>query len=242
MFKIEHEKPELYRGNNICKLLRKNFEQPFRVDHFINKQEHCRLIEILCKSKECNFNYTPGAIIKNFSWSKISILLADKIKNIIGDFKFSSGSFFSTTRPYHPHVDMGKDKLAIPFKVILIPISIFPVLGSSTTVFFNQRFLGPAANFFFKTKFDKPVFNNVITDYKNIDFINLKKPFPKEDYKAINHIKYELLEGFTLDTQIDWKIGSAIIFDRTQIHCSSNFINTAVLNKCGLSIFTDKVI
>ncbi len=65
-----------------------------------------------------------------------------------------------------------------------------------------------------------------------------KKPFDKEIHKKfLNHEKIENLVGLEVELIYDWKVGSMLIFDRTNLHASSSVING---KKLGLTTFTKK--
>ena len=53
----------------------------------------------------------------------------------------------------------------------------------------------------------------------------------------INHEKLENLSGLELELIYEWEIGSMLIFDRTNLHCSSSIIEG---KKIGLTTFTKK--
>lgn len=74
-----------------------------------------------------------------------------------------------------------------------------------------------------------------IADYSEVDNIN-DRPFPEQVRQAYcQHIAAQDLHGLTFDTYVPWQPGSAIVFDRTQIHCTGN----GDLGKLGLTVFTD---
>ena len=64
------------------------------------------------------------------------------------------------------------------------------------------------------------------------------KPFNPEDHK--NYLKHEKLDnlvGLEIDLVYEWELGSMLIFDRTNLHCSSSKIEG---KKIGLTTFTKK--
>ena len=65
-----------------------------------------------------------------------------------------------------------------------------------------------------------------------------KKPFNQDLHKKyLNHEKLENLTGLELELIYEWEIGSMLIFDRTNLHCSSSIIEG---KKIGLTTFTKK--
>ena len=55
-----------------------------------------------------------------------------------------------------------------------------------------------------------------------------------------NYLKHEQIEnlaGLEVELIYEWEVGSMLIFDRTNLHCSSSVING---KKIGLTTFTKK--
>ena len=64
------------------------------------------------------------------------------------------------------------------------------------------------------------------------------KPFDEEIYKKyLNHEKIENLIGLEVELIYEWEVGSMLIFDRSNLHCSSSVIHG---KKIGLTTFTKK--
>jgi hypothetical protein len=65
-----------------------------------------------------------------------------------------------------------------------------------------------------------------------------KKPFNKEQHdKYLKHENIENLKGLEIELVYEWEVGSMLIFDRTNLHCSSSKIEG---KKLGLTTFTKK--
>ena len=65
-----------------------------------------------------------------------------------------------------------------------------------------------------------------------------EKPFDKQLYKKyLNHEKIENLIGLEVELIYEWEVGSMLIFDRSNLHCSSSVIDG---KKIGLTTFTKK--
>ena len=75
---------------------------------------------------------------------------------------------------------------------------------------------------------------NFLTDNKR------KKTFIKNTFKAeyLSHLKDKWTEGLSVNTTLDWAIGSVLCFDSLALHCSTDFTNKGIERKIGLSIFT----
>lgn len=64
-------------------------------------------------------------------------------------------------------------------------------------------------------------------------------PFNKSHYeKYLSHQPYEDLQGLEIDRVIEWHPGDVITFDRSTIHCASNFLEEGVTEKLAVAIFT----
>ena len=168
-----------------------------------------------------------------------------KLKNEIGDFKYDNlksddgkdilGLFQESYNPIGLHIDGGFNLNDLIYKQSLIPLT--PV---GSTVIFKNRHYGQSTNF--------------TTEKKELEQKNLKygqnkrssehigmygnKPFDKEIHKKyISHEKIDNLIGLEVELIYEWEVGSMLIFDRTNIHCSSSVIDG---KKIGLTTFTKK--
>ena len=75
---------------------------------------------------------------------------------------------------------------------------------------------------------------------RSSDHLNMfeKKPFDRDLHKKyLNHEKIENLNGLEIELIYEWEVGSMLIFDRTNLHCSSSVIEG---KKLGLTTFTKK--
>ena len=64
-------------------------------------------------------------------------------------------------------------------------------------------------------------------------------PFDKDTYeKYLSHLDYDSLIGQEVETIFKWEPGSALIWDRTHLHSSSNYMKDNVTDKLGIAIFT----
>ena len=144
------------------------------------------------------------------------------------------GLFQESYNPIGLHID-GDLILRILF--INKPI---PLTSVGSTVIFKNRFYGQSTNF--------------TIDKKDLEKKNLKygqnkrssqhlklfgnKPFDEEIHKKyLGHEKIENLTGLEVEMVYEWEIGSMLIFDRTNLHCSSSVIEG---KKIGLTTFTKK--
>ena len=70
------------------------------------------------------------------------------------------------------------------------------------------------------------------TDVENYDEHGMFNEQIRQQY--LSHISRETLNGLEIDKIMEWKLGNAIVFSRTQLHSSSSSHN----KKLGITIFT----
>lgn len=172
-------------------------------------------------------------------------LFYNRLKNEIGDFQYDNlkddngseilGLFQESYNPIGLHIDGGFNFEDLIYKQSLIPLT--PV---GSTVIFKNRFYGQSTNF--------------TTDKNELEQKNLKygqnkrssehvglfgnKPFDQKLHnKYLSHEKIENLIGLEVELIYEWELGSMLIFDRTNLHCSSSVIDG---KKIGLTTFTKK--
>ena len=76
---------------------------------------------------------------------------------------------------------------------------------------------------------------NIWTD----EHISNDTPFDKVMYeKYLSHIPYDTLNSLEIEKVFDWNPGSVLVWNRTNLHSSSNYIKDGVKSKLGLAIFT----
>ena len=97
-----------------------------------------------------------------------------------------------------------------------------------STIIFKNRFYGKSTNF----TIDKDELNKKDLKYgqnkRSSEHLNLfgNKPFDNEIHKKyLNHEKIENLSGLEIELIYQWEVGSMLIFDRTNLHCSSSVID-----------------
>ena len=172
-------------------------------------------------------------------------LFYKKLKNEIGDFKYDNlkdedgkeilGLFQESYNPIGLHIDGGFNLNDLIYKQSLIPLT--PV---GSTVIFKNRYYGQSTNF----TTDKNELEKKDLKYgqniRSSDHIGKygNKPFDKKIHKKyVNHEKIENLVGLEVELIYEWEVGSMLIFDRTNLHCSSSVIEG---KKIGLTTFTKK--
>ena len=176
---------------------------------------------------------------------KLEKLFYDKVKNEIGDFKYDNlkdnngneilGLFQESYNPIGLHIDGGFNFEDLIYKQTLIPLT-----PKGSTVIFKNRYYGQSTNF----TIDKNELEIKDLKYgqnkRSSDHVDLfgDKIFDKNLHeKYLNHEKIENLIGLEVDLIYEWEVGTMLIFDRSNLHCSSSVIDG---KKLGLTTFTKK--
>jgi len=207
---------------------------------------------------------------------------------IIGDFP---AHFIINRYPLRVHCDMGRDPDVIPYKNILIPLSVDGP-SETHTILFDRRWYdmgslfvspnratGSSNDYTFRDKNGKFVYipdsenfvtklkenKNEVVEYLGGTFhasestigeveallgqkryqqrtsghIIDDKLFDKDKYeKYLTHQPYEDLTSLSIKKVIPWTIGNVITFDRSILHCASNFLEQGIKEKMALVMFT----
>ena len=176
---------------------------------------------------------------------KLEKLFHERLKNEIGEFKMDNlkdengkdiyGLIQESYNPIGLHVDAGFDLDNLIYKQSLIPLT--PV---GSTIIFKNRFYGESTSFTLDPKeLEKKQlsYGQNKRSSKHIDIYG-KKPFDKKLHEEyLKHEKIENLVGLEIEFVYEWELGSMLIFDRTNLHCSSCKIEG---KKIGLTTFTKK--
>ncbi len=176
---------------------------------------------------------------------KLEKIFCERLKNEIGDFKMDNlkdekgkdiyGLFQESYNPIGLHVDAGFNFDNLIYRQTLIPLTPF-----GSTVIFKNRYYGGSTMFTLDPKELEKKNLSYGQNKRSSDHINMygKKPFDKEDHeKYLKHEKLENLAGLEIEFVYEWELGSMLIFDRTNLHCSSDKIDG---KKIGLTTFTKK--
>ena len=228
--------------------IKKNEGQPKVIKNIFSKEEINKFINLYNELPITVHNKKQNVIKKRWlvEYGKdLERLFYNKLKNEIGDFKYDNlktndgndilGLFQESYNPIGLHIDGGFNLEDLIYKQTLIPLT--PV---GSTVIFKNRFYGQSTNF----TIDKKELEKKDLKYgqnkRSSEHLGLygNKPFDKDLHKKfINHEKIENLAGLEVELIYEWEVGSMLIFDRTNLHCSSSVIDG---KKIGLTTFTKK--
>jgi hypothetical protein len=158
--------------------------------------------------------------------------------NISG--KITGGNFFETPNPFHIHTDTGKKSELgelTPKYNIVIPLT---EEADHNTVIFDQQWHGDASHFMIGSIYKywpDPVYNLRKTNYDGVENLTVL-PFNEDDYiNYLAHLPYETVQGLSVKQVVPWKVGEALIFDSSLLHCGSYFKGI----KKGLTILVSDV-
>ena len=224
----------------------KKFEsKPFIVSNFLNKDE-IKLFKNLYEELPIEINNKRQKIVKK-KWDirfqkELQINYIQKLKRVIDDFEMdnpctkdgseSLGLFQESYMPVTLHVDTGFDFEKIIFKQTLLPLS-----NEGETLIFKNRFYGCSTTFSIDPKeLAAKGYNKRSSEHLNL-YGN--KEFNKDIHaKYLDHEDIRNLRGLEVEMIFKWKLGDLLVFDRSNLHCSSHNINN---KKLGFTSSTKKI-
>ena len=219
--------------------------KPFVVSNFLDKEE-VKLFQKLYKELPIEIDNKRQKIVKK-KWSddfykELQKKYKKKLKEVIGDYEMdnpdtkegtkSLGLFQESFMPVTLHVDTGFDFEKIIFKQTLLPLS-----DTGETIIFKNRFYGCSTTFSIDPK------ELAAKGYNKRSSEHLKL-YGNNDFDRDIHTKYlshedkNNLKGLEVEMVFKWKLGDLLVFDRTNLHCSSKNINK---KKLGFTSSTKKI-
>ena len=228
--------------------IKKNEGSPKVIKNLFNKEEINKFLSLYEELPTTVHNKKQNVIKKRWLidyGKELENLFYERVKNEIGEFKYDNlktdngeiiyGLFQESYNPIGLHIDGGFNLEDLIYKQTLIPLT--PV---GSTVIFKNRFYGQSTNFTIDDKELSIKQLNYGQNKRSKEHIGMfgDMPFNKEDHKKyLNHEKIDNLVGLEIDLVYEWELGSMLIFDRTNLHCSSSKIEG---KKIGLTTFTKK--
>ena len=228
--------------------IKKNEGSPKILKNIFSKDEIQKFLNLYNELPTTVHNKKQNVIKKRWLieyGKELETLFYEKLKNEIGNFKYDNlktddgkdiyGLFQESHNPIGLHIDGGFNLKDLIYKQSLIPLT--PV---GSTVIFKNRFYGQSTNFTIDQKELETKKLNYGQNKRSDEHIGMfgKKPFDFTSHqKYLNHEKIENLVGLEIDLVYEWELGSMLIFDRTNLHCSSSKIEG---KKIGLTTFTKK--
>ena len=224
----------------------KKFEsKPFIVSNFLDKGE-INAFQSLYENLPIEINNKRQKIIKK-KWDvqfqkELQNKYIKKLKKIINNFEMdnpdtkngskSLGLFQESYKPVTLHVDTGFDFNKIIFKQTLLPLS-----DEGETIIFKNRFYGCSTTFSIDPdELAAKGYNKRSSEHLNLYGSNC---FDKDIHsKYLNHEDLNNLKGLEVEMIFKWKLGDLLVFDRSNLHCSSQNINN---KKLGFTSSTKKL-
>ena len=228
--------------------IKKTESTPKVVKNIFSKEEIEKFINLYNELPITVHNKKQNVIKKRWLakyGEKLEKLFYDRLKNEIGDFKYDNlknddgseilGLFQESYNPIGLHIDGGFN-----FEDFIYKQSLIPLTPIGSTVIFKNRFYGKSTNFTIDKKELELKDLKYGQNKRSSEHIGMygDKPFDEKLFKKyLNHEKIENLTGLEVELIYEWEVGSMLIFDRTNLHCSSSVIDG---KKIGLTTFTKK--
>ena len=223
----------------------KEFEgKPFIVNNFLNEEE-VNSFQNLYEELPIEINNKRQKIIKK-KWDirfqkELQINYIRKLRKIIADFEMdnpctkdgsnSLGLFQESFMPVTLHVDTGFNFEKIIFKQTLLPLS-----EEGETIIFKNRFYGCSTTFSIDPEeLAAKGYNKRSSEHLNLYGNNNFDKNIHEQY--LSHEDINNLKGLEVEMIFKWKLGDLLVFDRSNLHCSSQNIN---YKKLGFTSLTKK--
>ena len=234
--------------NNLISEIKKHESPPKVIENLFNEEEIQEFLKLYQNLPITVHNKKQNVIKKRWlqGFNKnLEKIFRERLEKEIGSFKMDNlkdeegrdilGLIQESYAPIGLHVDGGFELKNQIYKQTLIPLS-----SVGSTVIFKNRYYDGSTNFtqdpIELAKKDLSYGQNKRSD------IHLKmygnKPFDKTIHqKYLQHEDINNLKGLEVELIYKWQVGSMLIFDRTNLHCSSSIIEG---KKIGLTTFTKK--
>ena len=230
--------------HEFIKEIKKIESKPFIIKNFINRKE-IENFQKLYLDLPIEINNQRQKIVKK-KWSnnffpELQQIYKEKLKSIINDYAMdnpntkdgleSLGLFQESFKPVSLHVDTGFDFNKIIYKQVLMPLT-----DEGETVIFKNRFYGCSTTFSINDEeLAAKGYNKRSSEHL---MLYNQQPFDEKMYnKYLIHEDLNNLKGLEIEMVYKWHPGDLLIFDRTNLHCSSSNLKN---KKIGLTTSTIK--
>ena len=221
-------------------LIESNNSDPFQLFDFISQEENNELIDFFDNADKEIKPTGPTVVRPDLSLPVLKNIF-DRVQDTLGDVKLNAALVFSTPWAHVIHNDDDTSGNEKPYKALTIPLKLW---GSATDsdiklMMFDQYYYHGGKKFYNGGPTPSNVANNgPLLEYSDVSYINDKGISAEIKQKFLTHLQDNWLEGLSIHSYFPWKINSAIIFDSTRLHSSSDFNALDVEKKMALSIFT----
>lgn len=227
-------------GSTIAELLRigayeaENFSAPFK--------QHYREDNHGAVGARATMSTTGGDLHARYGF------VDEVIREHIGpylDHQFTLQYSFITTMhsPLTPHSDTSHDPRLKIYKSAQIPLEIETENENPGIVFFQQRYTGMHAKFLRgsdigQEKYTDLYYYKITEPYDFVYGHHNDLPFDAEIYRRhLDYFDYTNLNGLSFDSLHRAEVGRPLIWDRCQIHASTNWRKEGVRKKTSLLCF-----
>ena len=230
------------------KALKKMQNPPKVLKNLFNTNEVQEFLDLYKKLPTTVHNKKQNVIKKRWLQGynkKLEKIFCDRLKEEIGEFKMDNlkdengkdiyGLIQESYAPIGLHVDSGFNPENLVYRQSLIPLT--PV---GSTVIFKNRYYGGSTSFTLDPEELKKKNLNYGQNKRSSEHIGMygDKSFDKKIHeKYLSHENIDNLRGLEIEFIYEWEVGSMLIFDRTNLHCSSSVIEG---KKIGIATFTKK--
>ena len=230
------------------KEIKKSESSPKIIKNVFSNEEIKKFLDLYKNLPTTVYNKKQNVIKKRWLveyGKELEVLFYKRLKNEIGEFKYDNlktddgnniiGLFQESHNPIGLHIDGGFN-----FEDLIYKQSLIPLTSVGSTIIFKNRYYGKSTNFTIDKQELEIKKLNYGQNKRSNDHIGMygNKPFDREIHKKfLNHEKIENLIGLEVELIYEWEVGSMLIFDRSNLHCSSSVIDG---KKIGLTTFTKK--
>jgi hypothetical protein len=226
----------LMRNTASINKLKLTHSDPFVVNNIVNTSP---LLKHYFDNEDNIIQKNTGPkVLKIDNNHDLLVPIIDTMQEKLLPFEVRYAHFFDVNMPHIIHND---DEFNLPqsYKAFTLPLKIYGNSNDVKLVIFDQYYYGGPAKFFNgQQKKENVYYNAPVTEYSQVHNCNtngIKNTF-KAEY--LSHLKDKWTEGLSVNTTLDWAIGSVLCFDSLALHCSTDFTNKGIERKIGLSIFT----
>lgn len=171
---------------------------------------------------------------------EVEELVRKKIESFVfGNFEMAF-TFHRNYFPYGIHTDAAYDSQEYLYKQGIIPLEVFPKNQSVYTIIFKQKCYHPIS-------YPRQVETiNSLSSEEIGTIAHLSKDYLIHDSQLNKYWQGSLadkawLKGFEISLPFEWVLGDMALWDRSHLHCSSDFENHGIDGKVGLMWVSKKI-
>ena len=170
---------------------------------------------------------------------ELEFLFREKLQGILDEPYQMAFSFHRNYFPYGIHTDASYDSQTVIYKQGIVPLEVDPVDAEVYTVIFKQKC-------YHSISYPNEVETIRALSSKQLKFIEHlsegESEISDEELEAYwqGEASKERLKGFSVDLAFRWLPGDMAMWDRSHLHCSSDFAGHGVNGKLGLMWITER--